>query len=363
MSRKGNRWGGVTPGLIVFTTTLVVYLSTVSTNVGRGDTGEFQTLPYVFGIAHPTGYPTYILLGSVFRWIPLGSYAYRINLMSAFFGSVTAYLLYRIVMKYAENVYAASAAALTLAFSKLYWSQSVIAEAYILNAFFLVSCLLLLLEWRDGGDNRLLYAFSILYGIGLGNHMSLALYAPAYAFIILRRDWRVLLDGRLLKMFALFAIGASVYAYILIRDNPGTPMNYIHEFSVEHGTFNYSENAVKDRFERLGWMVKGRQFNADELTYKRLTSTMEEQRLRESWGRIMEQITVFGAILCIIGVSRLFMKDKPMLAATIIFFTLNTMRFGGGMYEHSIPSVIICCIWIGFGVEQTSEYVRQRVLV
>ena len=31
--------------------------------VGYWDTAEFQTVPAILGTAHPTGYPTYVLLG------------------------------------------------------------------------------------------------------------------------------------------------------------------------------------------------------------------------------------------------------------------------------------------------------------
>ena len=40
-----NGWSGVMPG------------------VGFWDTGEFQTVLPIMGTAHPTGYPTYVLLG------------------------------------------------------------------------------------------------------------------------------------------------------------------------------------------------------------------------------------------------------------------------------------------------------------
>jgi hypothetical protein len=33
--------------------------------VGFWDTAEFQTVPPILGTAHPTGYPTYVLLGWV----------------------------------------------------------------------------------------------------------------------------------------------------------------------------------------------------------------------------------------------------------------------------------------------------------
>ena len=63
---------------------LPLYLRTVAPDVAFWDTGEFQTVGTVLGIAHPTGYPTYTLL----LWLasvvlqPFGEPALRANLLS-----------------------------------------------------------------------------------------------------------------------------------------------------------------------------------------------------------------------------------------------------------------------------------------
>ena len=40
-------------------------------------------VPHVLGVAHPTGYPTYILLAWLTELIPIGSVAFRANVLSA----------------------------------------------------------------------------------------------------------------------------------------------------------------------------------------------------------------------------------------------------------------------------------------
>ena len=61
-----NAWSGLMPG------------------VGFWDTGEFQTVLPILGTAHPTGYPTYVLLGFVANILltPLGEPAFRITVLS-----------------------------------------------------------------------------------------------------------------------------------------------------------------------------------------------------------------------------------------------------------------------------------------
>src|SRR4030042_341930 len=77
-----------------FSVPLLAYLVTLAPTVGQHDTFEFQVLSYELGIAHPTGYPLYTLLGKLFTLVPLGNVAYRVNLSSALFAAGTIAVLY-----------------------------------------------------------------------------------------------------------------------------------------------------------------------------------------------------------------------------------------------------------------------------
>ena len=48
-----------------------VYLQTLARTVGFIDSGELATVPFVLGIAHPTGYPFWTLLARLFTLLPL----------------------------------------------------------------------------------------------------------------------------------------------------------------------------------------------------------------------------------------------------------------------------------------------------
>ena len=52
--------------------------------VGFWDTGEFQTVLPLLGTAHPTGYPTYVLVGFIGNILltPIGEPAFRITVLS-----------------------------------------------------------------------------------------------------------------------------------------------------------------------------------------------------------------------------------------------------------------------------------------
>ncbi|MFN8455816.1 MAG: DUF2723 domain-containing protein [Anaerolineae bacterium] len=90
----------------VFTAALILYLNTLAPSVVTlfDDSLEFQLVTYQLGIAHPTGYPLYTLLGKLFTFLPIGNVAYRVNLMSAFFGAATVGLLYLLIVQIIERM-------------------------------------------------------------------------------------------------------------------------------------------------------------------------------------------------------------------------------------------------------------------
>src|SRR5258706_4011152 len=69
--------------IAVFGIALVVYVRTLLPGPSFGDWAEMQFIPAQLGIPHPTGYPLYVLLGWLFSLVPIGSWAYRADLLSA----------------------------------------------------------------------------------------------------------------------------------------------------------------------------------------------------------------------------------------------------------------------------------------
>ncbi|HEX5315198.1 MAG TPA: DUF2723 domain-containing protein, partial [Candidatus Kapabacteria bacterium] len=59
----------------------VIYLQTLAPSVDFIDAGELATVCTTLGIAHPTGYPLFTLVGWVFAHLPIGSTViYRLNI-------------------------------------------------------------------------------------------------------------------------------------------------------------------------------------------------------------------------------------------------------------------------------------------
>src|SRR5437764_15220133 len=73
---------------------LALYLRTLAPSItmanGAGDSGELASTAYTLGIAHPSGYPLYTLLGFAVTHLGCGEPAFCLNVFSATMGAITA---------------------------------------------------------------------------------------------------------------------------------------------------------------------------------------------------------------------------------------------------------------------------------
>ena len=68
----------------------VVYLFTIAPSVVQIDSGELATVQITLGIAHPTGYPLFTLIGFLFSLIPLPfTKIFQMNLLAAIYCSAS----------------------------------------------------------------------------------------------------------------------------------------------------------------------------------------------------------------------------------------------------------------------------------
>jgi Flp pilus assembly protein TadD len=214
-----------------------VYFFTVAPTVTGEDSGELIAAAYSLGIPHPSGYPLWCLLGNLFITIlPWGTVAWRVNLMSAFFAALTAGLLCLLLIKLlgragtksVRDVRApAVAGALAVAFSREFWEQSLIAEVYTLNAFFVALSVLLLVGWHERRQNRYLYALAAVVGLGLTNHGAMMVIGVILlAFLLIADPPRRAHLPRYLIMTLLFGCALLVYLYLPIRSRANPPVDW-----------------------------------------------------------------------------------------------------------------------------------------
>ena len=113
-----------------------------------GDPGDLQAAVAALGVPHPTGYPLFVLAGWLWvHLVPVGTVAYRLNLLVAVFGALAVSLTYLLALRLTRRHLPALGGALLFGLSHTFWTQTSISEVYTLNAVFVAAVLYLLVRW------------------------------------------------------------------------------------------------------------------------------------------------------------------------------------------------------------------------
>ncbi|MEO8284859.1 MAG: DUF2723 domain-containing protein [Chloroflexota bacterium] len=86
----------------------VIYLTTVSPTVNFIDSGELITAVNEPGIAHPPGYPLYVLMGYVATHLLWGDVAWRLNVFSAFWGALAVGAMFVLIFELSNYIYSSA---------------------------------------------------------------------------------------------------------------------------------------------------------------------------------------------------------------------------------------------------------------
>ncbi|MBI4631779.1 MAG: DUF2723 domain-containing protein, partial [Chloroflexi bacterium] len=209
--------------LILFIIGFALYLNTLAPSIVFGDPTEYTLMPHLWSIVHPPGYAFMTLLVKLWQTIlPIGSLAYRTNLLSAVAGAVTGVMVMRSIQSLhtprpTSNVQllaSSSIAALSLYTATNFWQHSIHTNAHIVTVMLASISITILLIWRETKNDRWLYAFGLVVGLSLTHHPLLAFGFPAYAVFILINRPRA---RSLIITSIFFACGLAPWLYFPIR--------------------------------------------------------------------------------------------------------------------------------------------------
>ena len=235
------------PSLVVASIAFVAAWLALMPGIAFWDTGELQAVGPLLGTAHPTGFPTYVILGWLASVVlqPFGEPAYRMNLLSAICLAVAAGVTVDLVRGLTRRVVLGVAAGIGLALTPIAWSIATHAEAHALHLALVAILLWLLVEWDgrvrrprpsgleedasnspgvaegDRGD-RFLIAAAVVFGLSVGNHSLTLLLAIPVGLYVLAVDPGIWRRGRLvlLCIAALVVTVVLVYLELPLRAGP-----------------------------------------------------------------------------------------------------------------------------------------------
>jgi hypothetical protein len=231
-----NAWSGLQPGVAFW------------------DTGEFQTVLPIMGTAHPTGYPTYVLLGFLASILltPIGEPAFRVTVLSLIAVAVAAGATVVLVRRLTGSTIIGFATGLGLATTPVVWLNATRADPHPIHLAFVALLLLALVWWeqghrelherdaatpgtdpaaatepaapaaatpaptsseRRGVDRRLILA-AILFGLAAGNHSLTLLLIPPIGLYVLAVEPGIWRRPRFLLTCAVALVATVVLVFL-----------------------------------------------------------------------------------------------------------------------------------------------------
>ncbi len=342
-----------------------LYCVTLAPTVSFIDSGELAAVAYTLGIAHPTGYPLFTLLGWLIAHLPLPvEEIVRLNLMAALLCAAGVVVFYFFLRRFLAVVFrqrpespgngllldaASAGGACILAFSETYWAQAQSVEVYSLHVLFLSLILLTIMRAVFGEEHRresfwLLFAF--LVGLSFTNHMTTILLAPGLLLLYVWTQGNTTTAWtRLGKMSIPFALGLSMYCYLPIRSAMGPALDWGHPATLE----------------RLLWHLSGKQyrvwiFSSPEVASRQFNYFMQN---------LPAEFAYIGLALALWGLVRLFLAHRKLATVIGVLF-VSCILYSINYDIHDIDSYFLLAyfcvvIWGSVGLFEVGRMLWVRV--
>ncbi len=268
--------------IIISVVTFLIYLTTIAPSVVEIDSGELAAVQATLGIAHPTGYPLYTIVGYLFSLIPLPfTKIFQLNLLAAIYCSagvgifsVTSNLVLnnleifstkkndvkkrvakqnkkniaqkksvakKIVVPELTKYIAIAFGAFALAFSRTFWFQSTSVEVYSLHILLINLIIFSLVKaFVNKYDNqkseiKSWLFFAVFLALGFSNHMTTLLILPGTAYLYFNKNkFNIVSFKRIAFMLLLFfPVLILIYAYLPIRASQHPSINWGNPIDLE----------------------------------------------------------------------------------------------------------------------------------
>ncbi|MBP8109315.1 MAG: DUF2723 domain-containing protein [Caldilineaceae bacterium] len=359
-----SRWDGIL-AFVLGLMALTLYFLTLAPGLLDGDAGEFQFAAWGFGLAHPTGYPLYLLLGGVWQH-GLARFgadpAWALNLFSAVTAALTVALLFVTMRKIVPGPAGISRgvalfSAALFGANPTFWGQALIAEVYTLHGLLMGLILLAALTW-DGSMRRTVMLAGLV-GLGLAHHRTTVFVIPGVVLAVwliytglgqpagsrtrLERvemgRWRLWMGAGVAVM-----LPQLLYLYIPLRGTPETSPWYFPRLG--EAAIPLYTNSFQGFLDYLTGSVFA-------VSFFGLGQALA--RLSEAGMLWLDHFTWVGVGLIGLGLIVLIWDRRWVLLALTLPFGVMLQVFNlfygiGDIYVYYIPLYLIGVIYAGWGV-------------
>lgn len=195
----------------------VVYARTMVPGLTLGDSGELIAASHVLGIAHPAGFPLYLVFVHFFS-LPFSDPAFAANFFSVLSGAATSMLLAWSVWMLTRRWWLALFLPWVFVFFPLYWDQATMAEVYTTHTVFIAAMFAMVIMWKTTKRFWPLPVAALFLGSAVSVHTASMMLVPIFLLFLLfdtefpRRSWRTWMI-----VAGMFVVGCLWYLYLPIR--------------------------------------------------------------------------------------------------------------------------------------------------
>lgn len=332
----------------------LLYLSTLAPDVLAADSGELQVVATQLGVAHPPGFPLYIMIAHAFtRILPFVAPAYAVNVFSAVTSALTVSIVYLAGKFITRHHLSGLIAAVALATATTFWSQATTANVRSLTSLFSAVIILALLAYREAirrgetsSAGSWLVLVALFMGLGLTHHVSLIfLIAIGLLFVVLA-DPSILHEPRRWPK----PIGAALLGFLPLLYLPLRATADVRGASPQLATWpGFIEHALATGFR------------GDLFYFTALSDFF--QRLRVMGNVLSFQFELFLLLAMIIGLIMLLRRDRALallLGGTFAVFTLVAATYRAPQtVEYMIPAYVAAALLAGHAAGRTSGLVSR----
>ena len=363
----------------------IIYLITLAPSVVQIDSGELAAVQATLGIAHPTGYPLFTMIGYLFSLIPIPiSKILQLNILAAIYCS-TAVGVFTYTVKYcldnfsafkkkisnqkeaakkekkkgkhqvdktdikeelSENIKLITAVfgGLTLAFSRTFWFQSTSVEVYSLHLLLITLIILFLLKAyiNSLADDKLTHwlVFAFFLALGFSNHLTTLMILPGTAyFYFTRYKFNSANFKKLFLMILLFVfILIAIYSYLPLRALQNPIINWGNPFD----------------WERIYRHITGRQYQVW------LFSSFDSagKQFSHFWSILPFEFFI-GLLLAVVGLFVSIFKSRKLawfILITFVFTLLYSINYDiNDIDSYFLLAFVMLAFFSAFGVLKILE--------
>jgi len=334
----------------------ILYVVTLAPSVTFIDSGELAAVATKLGVAHPTGYPLFTVIGNVFTKLHGGDAVYRLNLMCAFLSSFAIMLFFNMLLsltvkiadglkesKLSETILlnVSLAASLVLAYSRTFWDTANAIEVYSLHTVLLIANLFLILKASGEIDrnselthDRFWLVFAFVLGLSFTNHLSTIFLSVGCLYLYFAvNGFGQLSFKRIMFMAIPFLLGISVYVYLVVRAD-----NEILSWGNPHNFENFWRHFTGKQFSV--WMFSSFENAEKQFTYFTKNFPME--------------YAVFPLMFAVSGLFLLFKEARRIFNFTLLLFLFCIIyAINYDIYDidsYFLLAFIVAVIWVCMGL-------------